>query len=155
MDAYERLLHDLLLKKKFSLSLAESCTGGAFGASLVKFDNASQYFLGSVVAYSNFSKIKILGVNAQTLLHFGAVSEETAIEMTQGCLKLFNSDFSVSVTGIAGPLGGSDTKPVGTIFFAIDGRQSYHWKEFFEGSREEIISKCVQSACKNLYKILH
>jgi nicotinamide-nucleotide amidase len=105
-----------------TLALAESCTGGALSARLVSISNTSQYLLGSIVAYSNEWKEQFLGVKHQTLEQHGAVSVETAREMVAGLFKHSKADFAIAITGIAGPMGGSLEKPVGTIYIAIGER---------------------------------
>jgi PncC family amidohydrolase len=155
MATYAKRVHELLLKKKITFSLAESCTGGALSSTLVQFPNASNYFLGSVVAYSNSSKIRILNVKEETLRLYGAVSPETASEMAQGSLSLFGSDFALSVTGVAGPSGGTEIHPVGTVFFSIAGKENFSWKESFKGNRKEIIFLSVQSSFEKFYQILN
>ncbi|MGC8819903.1 MAG: competence/damage-inducible protein A [Fervidobacterium sp.] len=115
------VVYKLLLNNKLTASFAESCTGGMLSSALVDIPGVSTVFKGSVVAYSNESKINILGVKRETLERFGAVSEECVIEMAQNAKRIFNSDFSVAVSGIAGPSGGSKEKPIGTVCVAICG----------------------------------
>ena len=107
--------------KKLTLSFAESCTGGKLSAILTEQAGVSDIFLGSVVSYSNRGKEDLLGVRRDTLLEEGAVSETVARQMAQGVRKQFHSDWSVAITGIAGPSGGSSAKPVGTVCFAVCG----------------------------------
>jgi nicotinamide-nucleotide amidase len=102
-----------------TLAVAESCTGGAIASSITSMAGASEYFKGCVVAYSNEVKRKILGVKAETLAKYGAVSEETAREMSQGVLKLMKTSVGVGVTGIAGPLSDNTQKKVGLIYISI------------------------------------
>jgi nicotinamide-nucleotide amidase len=109
-----------LVDKKSTLSLAESCTGGLISHLLVSVPGASQFLRGSVVAYSNEVKEQVLGVQARTIKDHGAVSAETAKEMAKCIRALTGADIGVSVTGIAGPDGGSAEKPVGTVFFGVD-----------------------------------
>lgn len=99
--------------------MAESCTGGLLASRITDIPGASDYFLGGVVAYENVVKERLLGVSAETLSRYGAVSEKTALEMAQGCQRIFGSDLSVAITGIAGPGGGTPEKPVGTVFVAV------------------------------------
>lgn len=99
------------------LALAESCTGGLLAERLTETPGSSTYFMGSAVTYSNEAKAKVLSVDPETLATVGAVSAETAEQMAQGAMEAFDADFTVSVTGIAGPEGGSEEKPVGTVYF--------------------------------------
>jgi len=117
----------LLKEKGKTLALAESCTGGLASALLTEVPGSSAYFLGTVVPYADAAKEAILGVVPETLRRHGAVSEEAAREMARGARERFDSDLAASITGIAGPDGGSEEKPVGTVFFALadrDGRES-------------------------------
>ncbi|NCP83844.1 MAG: competence/damage-inducible protein A [Bacteroidetes bacterium] len=109
----------LLKQKKWTISLAESCTGGGISRALTQIPGSSEYVIGGIVAYDNSIKTKVLGVNEQTLQNFGAVSSETAIEMAKGIRKLMGTNVGLSVTGIAGPEGGTEQKPVGTIWFGV------------------------------------
>src|SRR5688572_23655210 len=112
--ALEENLRDLMRARKLKLVCAESCTGGLVSHRITNVSGSSEYFLGGVVAYSYEAKASLLGVSWMTLNAYGAVSEETAREMARGARKLFDADLSVSVSGIAGPSGGTPEKPVGT-----------------------------------------
>jgi nicotinamide-nucleotide amidase len=105
-----------------TLSVAESCTGGLVSKRITDISGASDVFLGGAVTYANEAKIKMLGVSEETLRKHGAVSEETAIEMSKGIRRVTGSDFGISTTGIAGPTGGSDEKPVGTVYISVDSK---------------------------------
>lgn len=109
----------LLRKAGATLAVAESCTGGALSASFTAMAGASDYFLGGVVSYSNDVKANVLGVSRDTLERYGAVSEETAVEMADGVRRLCGADYALSTTGIAGPTGGSEDKPVGTVWIGL------------------------------------
>ena len=108
-----------LARRCLTLSLAESCTGGLIASRITDIPGASEVFLSSAVTYSNESKMAILGVRGETLSAYGAVSVQTAREMAEGARRVFGSDIAVSVTGIAGPGGGSDDKPVGLVYLAL------------------------------------
>ena len=112
-------VHTLLQDSGKTLSLAESCTGGLLSSQLVEFPGSSNYLLQSLVTYSNAAKQKVLGVKESTLENHGAVSLETAREMATGARALLDSDFALATTGIAGPDGGSEEKPVGTVVIAL------------------------------------
>jgi nicotinamide-nucleotide amidase len=110
-----------LTKRRQTLALAESCTGGCLAHRITNVPGASKIFPGGIVAYSNAAKQKFLGVRAQTLARHGAVSEPVACEMAEGARGKFGADFAIAVTGIAGPTGGTKAKPVGTVFIALAG----------------------------------
>lgn len=114
-----------LREKKKTLSIAESCTGGMISSRIINVPGASEVFLGSVVAYNNSMKKELLGVSHDLLERYGAVSEQCVLQMAQGMKRLTNSDLALSVSGVAGPSGGSDEKPVGTAFLCIveDGQE--------------------------------
>ena len=115
-DTLASVVGRFLLEKDKTVSFAESCTGGKVTAAITDVTGSSLYFKNSVVAYSNESKIKLLGVKEETLIKFGAVSGETAKEMAEGILKLSDSDYALSVTGIAGPGGATEEKPIGLVY---------------------------------------
>ncbi len=110
-----------LAGRKQTLAIAESCTGGLIANRITNVPGASEIFSGGIVAYSDGVKKKFLGVRCGTLKTFGAVSEAVAREMAEGARKKFRADFAIAVTGIAGPAGGTKTKPVGTVFIALAG----------------------------------
>jgi nicotinamide-nucleotide amidase len=120
-EKIEAVIVRLLTKRKQTLALAESCTGGAIANRVTNVPGASKNFLGGIVAYSNDVKQKFLGVRAETLKQHDAVSEAVAREMAKGARKKFGADFAIAVTGIAGPSGGTKGKPVGTVFIALAG----------------------------------
>jgi nicotinamide-nucleotide amidase len=108
-----------MTRQKQILALAESCTGGFIANQVTNVPGASKMFRGGIVAYSNAAKEKFLGVRSATLKKFGAVSENVAREMAEGAREKFGADFAIAVTGIAGPGGGTKSKPVGTVFIAL------------------------------------
>lgn len=118
-ESLEAAVKRLIDAKKWTLATAESCTGGYLAHRLTSIPGSSSYFQGSVVSYSNSIKQSLLGVKAETLVTFGAVSEETVLEMANGCKNRLQVDVAISISGIAGPDGGTPEKPVGTIWFAI------------------------------------
>jgi PncC family amidohydrolase len=111
---------NLLRKNGWTVSTAESCTGGLIGSFLTSISGSSDYFKGGVIAYSNEIKINLLSVSTQTLKKFGTVSEETVREMACGVKKLLKTNVGISSSGIAGPTGGTENKPVGTVALGVD-----------------------------------
>lgn len=120
-DEIETVVGRLLKERGQTLATAESCTGGYVSHLITKIAGSSQYFVGGVVSYSNDVKINELGVKSETLLNFGAVSEQTVIEMSEGVRNCLNTTYGIAASGIAGPDGGTDEKPVGTIWIACAG----------------------------------
>lgn len=145
-DVYQltRILASLLMQKSIRICTAESCTGGLIAKTFTDLAGSSEWFDRSFVTYSNQSKIDMLGIQSSTLNKFGAVSEDIAREMVAGALKFSEAQLAVSVTGIAGPGGGSDDKPVGTVCFgfALKGKTASEkiWteKKWFNGEREQV-----------------
>jgi nicotinamide-nucleotide amidase len=115
----EAAIGDLLKERKNNLCTAESCTGGNIARMITGIPGSSEYFAGSVIAYDNKVKTKILGVNEESINKFGAVSKQVVVEMAEGARRIFDTDYSVATSGIAGPDGGSDEKPVGTVWIAV------------------------------------
>jgi PncC family amidohydrolase len=144
-------LHKTFISKKLTLSLAESCTGGMAQEKITSMPGASEFFPGGVITYSNHIKEKLLKVKKKTIQDNGAVSKQTADEMAAGVQTLLNSDVSASVTGIAGPSGGTAEKPVGCVFISVKTQSDLISKKFiFSGSREKIRKKSVLE----LFKII-
>jgi len=140
-------IKDLFVSCKWSLAVAESCTGGMLGAALTSVPGSSAYFYGGFIVYSNAAKINFLGVQPETLETWGAVSEATAREMAENTRKLSQANVAVAITGIAGPEGGSPAKPVGLVFIAAAGEKGTRVKKMlFTGSREEIRQAAVMAA---------
>ncbi len=147
-ETLEEVTASLLLEKDLTLSLAESCTGGLCASRFTDIAGSSGYFLGGAVAYGNDSKEKLLGVGADTLERFGAVSGETVSEMARGARELFGSDIGLSVSGVAGPGGGTAEKPVGTVWFGFSHVSSGTSceKRNFAGNRGEIKNFAASTA---------
>jgi PncC family amidohydrolase len=118
-EALEVLIGQLLNQQHLTLATAESCTGGLIGHRLTKVPGSSDYFRGGIIAYANEIKERVLGVSHATLATHGAVSAETAIEMARGARCVLQTDLAVSVTGIAGPGGGTTAKPIGLTYIAV------------------------------------
>ena len=132
-------LVELLKANGRTCATAESCTGGMIGSLITAVPGSSEVYLGGVVSYANSVKAGVLGVSSETIDTFGAVSEKCAAEMAEGARRLTGADIAVSVTGIAGPGGGSAEKPVGLVWFAVatkSGTRSE--KAIFAGSREDV-----------------
>ena len=147
----EVIVGELLKKKKLTVSTAESCTGGSIAARLTSIAGSSEYFNGSVVAYSNEVKMGLLHVSSETLEQHGAVSEETVIEMVKGAMKALKTDCAVATSGIAGPGGGTAEKPVGLVYIGcyLNGKTTV--KECrFTGNRMENRLHTVETALEML-----
>lgn len=138
-DSLESVVNDLLQKRKLTVSFAESCTGGMISSRFTDIPNASVSFLNGIVCYSNEAKINILGVKRETIEKYGAVSMETAEEMARCIKKISKTDIGLSVTGIAGPTGGTEKKPVGLCYIGIDtGNEVKVFSNIFNGNRNKI-----------------
>lgn len=132
-------IHSKLLRKKITVSVAESCTGGLLSSLLTSLPGSSNYFLLGIAAYSNKSKTKLLNIPAKTITRYGAVSRQTAILMAKNVRKKINADFGISITGIAGPAGATTAKPVGTVFIALSSKNKTLCQLFLlPGKREDI-----------------
>ncbi len=154
-DALEQMVAVALRNQHKILALAESCTGGAIAQRITSVPGSSAFFRGGIVAYSNSIKEQALGVDPKLIQTYGAVSEEVAKAMAQGALKLMQADVAVAVTGIAGPEGGTDQKPVGTVFIAFADQQQCFAQQFqFGNERLRNIEWTVQSALSMLRKQL-
>lgn len=127
------------IKPGVTISTAESCTGGMLAACLTAISGSSEYFSTGIVSYSNMAKMKLLSVKEKTLRKFGAVSEEVATEMAEGSRKVAESNIAVSITGIAGPDGGTVKKPVGMVCFGLASSGSVEsFTHYFTGNRAEV-----------------
>ncbi len=154
-EKLEVSLGNLLKGRNKSLSTAESCTGGYLAHLITSIPGASAYFPGSVISYSNEIKIKELGVNPENIKNHGAVSEEVVIEMLDGILKKTGSNYGISISGIAGPDGGSEEKPVGTVWIGYGSKESLNAKKFlFYGGRQQVIERSALTALQLLYKFI-
>jgi nicotinamide-nucleotide amidase len=137
---------DACRRRGYRLAVAESCTGGMLGSRITAIPGSSDVFLGGVLAYDNSVKREILGVPDSDLEEFGAVSEEVAVRMAESVRRLLHADIGISVTGVAGPGGGTAAKPVGMVWVALDGigREARCLRLF--GTREEIRQRASQAA---------
>ena len=136
-DSPEEVIGKLLKEKNATLSTAESCTGGYIAHLITSVPGSSAYFTGSVIAYSNTIKTSVLGVKEQTLRAHGAVSKQTVTEMAEGVRRKFKTDYSIAVSGIAGPEGGTPQKPVGTVWIAVAGPRGVQARKFLFGRNRE------------------
>lgn len=144
-----------LLAKNQKLALAESCTGGHIAQLITAIPGCSAYFNGGVVSYSNDAKMHMLGVQAKTLEQYGAVSEETVREMAAGARQCFQTDYAIAVSGIAGPGGGSDEKPVGTVWIAVAGPGQVHARLYQMGEERSLnIERAAMQSLYLLWKML-
>jgi len=150
-ETLEEIIGKLLLERGWTLALAESCTGGAISHRITRVAGSSAYFKGAAVTYSDESKVRFLGVKTATLERHGAVSQEIALEMAQGIRHQAEANIGLSVTGIAGPTGGSPKKPVGTVWVGIAHHEQSDARLFrFQGDRERVILGASQAALNYL-----
>ena len=140
-----------LSTQNLKVTCAESCTGGLLAANLTRLPGSSAWFDMGFVTYSNEAKQQMLNVNPTTLAHYGAVSEEVVREMALGALIASKADYAFSISGIAGPGGGSDEKPVGLVWFGVASKKRI-WAEFkvFNGDRDQVRAQAVQHATQLL-----
>ncbi|MEI6860257.1 MAG: CinA family nicotinamide mononucleotide deamidase-related protein [Shewanella sp.] len=139
-------IHNILVNSEFSLSVAESCTGGMITSGLIAFPGSSSYLQHGLVTYSNEAKVKILGVNPQTLDDYGAVSIATVEEMAKGVRNILDSDYALATSGIAGPEGGSTGKPVGTVAIALATKYGVHSQMLKLPSRSRELVRTLSTA---------
>lgn len=144
-------ISEIFWREGFSLSTAESCTAGNVAAIITAVPGSSHFYKGGIVAYANELKQNILQVKAETLETYGAVSEETVIEMVKGAMRVFNTDFAVATSGIAGPAGGTPEKPVGTIWVAAGCKDKIVTAKLTEDNGRD---KNIQSATKKTLQLL-
>ena len=147
MQSTEVEIGELLSLHNLKLSVAESCSAGGVSSKICTIPGSSNYFLGGIVAYSNQSKIRDLGVSEESIQNFTEVSKEVAVQMSEGISKKFNSDFSVSTTGYAGPLG----KDIGKVFISVKTPKSTDVRELkLYGNREEIVNQIINHSLQIL-----
>ena len=151
LETLAREAIELAGKHSLTLGTAESCTGGMVAAALTSVPGASEVYKGSVVSYANEVKVGLLGVDGNTLADKGAVSEEVALQMAVGARWALGVDFALSTTGIAGPGGGSESKPVGTVWIAVAGHGGEHTSLcHFAGNRDQIREAAARVALQKL-----
>ena len=151
-----QLLHKKLIKKKLSISVAESCTGGLLAHNLTKLANSSKYFQMGLTTYSNQAKIKILKVNKNIIKKYGAVSHECCKDMVKNLSKISKSKINISITGIAGPGGASKNKPVGLVYIRIKKGRTLLVKEnrFKSNNRNSIQKSTVREVIKIVFNLI-
>jgi PncC family amidohydrolase len=151
----EHEVGDLLSQRGWTLAVAESCTGGLLGHRITNVSGSSAYFEGGVLSYSNEAKERLLGVPHQTLVEHGAVSGETALAMARGARRAIGTDIAVSITGIAGPTGGTPDKPVGLVYIALVAEDAELLEEHvWSGDREANKEQTAQAALELILKYL-
>jgi PncC family amidohydrolase len=150
-------IYELLKKENKTITTAESCTGGLIGGVITSVPGVSSYYKEGVITYSNKAKEKYLGVKHDTLLKYGAVSHQTALEMAEGILKAADADISLAVTGIAGPDGGTDEKPVGLVYIGLaqKGKDTIYEKFIFPGDRDTVRELTIENALCMAKKVLN
>ena len=149
----EDLVHNTLIERELTLAVAESCTGGTIASRFTALAGASAYMLCGVVAYSNESKSHVLGVDAEAIARHGAVSEEVARQMAEGARQISGADYAISTTGIAGPTGGSEAKPVGTVWIGISTpERTFATLRNCGTDRSQIIARATAYAIALLYE---
>lgn len=154
-DTLPSVVLELLNKNCLTIAFAESCTGGLLSSMITDIPGASNILKESIVTYSNEAKVKYLGVKKDTIDNFGAVSKNTAIEMAEGIKKASGADIGVGITGIAGPGGGSEYKPVGLVYIGIAAGEGSYYKELrLNGSRQRIRNKSCLNALDEVRKYL-
>ena len=151
-----QLLHKKLIKKKLTISVAESCTGGLLAHNFTKLANSSKYFQMGLTTYSNQAKIKILKINKNIIKKYGAVSKECCKSMVQNLSKISKSKINVSITGIAGPGGASKNKPIGLVYIGIKKGKILIFKEnrFKSNNRNSIQKLTVREVIKIVFNLI-
>ena len=151
----EKVILNLMEAKQLTLSVAESCTGGAISSLFTQHSGCSSVFVGGGIVYSYELKTKLLGVKPDTLSKFGAVSEETILEMVNGAIQNFGTDYAIAVSGIAGPDGGTADKPVGTVWIAVANKEKVVAKKYnFGNKRAQNIERSAMAALNLLFRLL-
>ena len=154
-QSIEEVVVEKLRELGYFISTAESCTGGMIASTIVNVNGSSRVFKESVITYSNEAKVKYLGVSSNTIAEFGVVSKEVVSEMAYGLKKLTGSDVCLTVSGIAGPTGGSDKKPIGLVHYAILVNDTlYTFNKVFRGDREMVRKRATHNSLYEVYKLL-
>jgi len=145
-------LYELCVSKGISVAVAESCTAGLIASKLTLKPGSSTFFKGGIIAYQNDIKIKILGVDEQAILQYTEVSTEVVMQMAEGVRKGFSVDYSIATSGYAGPSGGTNNNPIGTVFIAISSATGVDVERFvFSGDRQSIVNQTSEKSLSLLY----
>ena len=154
MSIFESL-HSLCVSKEISVAVAESCTAGLVASKLTLKAGSSTFFKGGVIAYQNSIKIKILEVDEQMISQYTEVSTEVVKQMAKGVRKSFLADYSIATSGYAGPDGGTNNNPIGTVFIAISSEEGVDIERFvFSGNREDIVKQAAEKSLVLLYNAI-
>ena len=154
-DTISKVIGKIVNRRCALLATAESCTGGLIGNMITEVPGSSVYYKGGIIAYSNELKERLLGVRHETLEQYGAVSEETAIEMAKGCLEATGADYAIATTGISGPTGATEEKPLGLVYVAIASRDEVVCNRYvFTTTRQQHQQRTANQALFDLYKLL-
>lgn len=155
MQSSVNQIHKLLIKKRKTVAVAESCTGGLTSCLFTYISGSSRYFILGLVAYSNKAKEKLLKIPPSLISQHGAVSETVAARMAQSVRKIAGTDFGIGITGIAGPTGGTRKKPIGTVFIALANKNKTICKKFiFKGNRAQIRKESALKALESLKTLI-
>jgi nicotinamide-nucleotide amidase len=155
LTAITQQIGEILCKKNAKLTTAESCTGGGISKAITAVSGSSQWFEFGFVTYANTAKQKLLGVSQETLDEYGAVSEQVVREMAQGAIQQSNADYAIAVSGIAGPDGGTEQKPVGTVWVCWQTPQQIGTQKFIlEGDRQAIRTAAIKNSLQQLLQHL-
>ncbi len=156
IETVAKQLAECLRDQNKTLAVAESCTGGWVAKALTDLAGSSEWFNGGIVSYTNVAKQTLLNVDEASLITFGAVSEQVAIQMAEGALNAFDSSISVAITGVAGPSGGTVDKPVGMVCFAamMALKEPISRTKIFSGNREKVRQQAVLMAIQMLLQVL-
>jgi PncC family amidohydrolase len=145
-------LHELCVSKRICVAVAESCTSGLIASKLTLKSGSSSFFKGGIIAYQNDIKIKILGVDEQAILQYTEVSTEVVKQMAEGVRKSFSVDYSIATSGYAGPSGGTNNNPIGTVFIAISSASGVDVERFIvSGDRQSIVNQASEKSLSLLY----
>jgi nicotinamide-nucleotide amidase len=155
LTAITQQIGEILCKKNAKLTTAESCTGGGISMAITAVSASSRWFEFGFVTYANTAKQKLLGVSQETLDHYGAVSEQVVREMAQGAIQHSNADYAIAVSGIAGPDGGTEQKPVGTVWICWQAPQQIWTQKFMlKGDRQAIRTAAIKNSLQQLLQHL-